>query len=548
MFFSVVIMAGMLAFLDAFSIGANDVANSFALSVSAKTITYKQAVVLAVICEACGAYFLGASVADTIKGKIISVKLFEDHPELFMLAMACAMLGSSSWVMLATRMHLPVSTTHAIIGAVIGTGIAYGGTDAVNWGWKGLGQIIASWFISPVFASLVGALLFTIVRGLIMAHKNAYARAKIGVPCFFFLSGFILTFFLLYKGAPGSDYSKWSAGKVSGVAAGVGAACSLISGGIFVPYFVKYMEKNPPQEYKNRVLVPTNETSVQSNGARVSISGSEPGVEMATADAEKGDMKTSGSTENLIAKTDVAALQAEIKDLKMKLSKQTKRPRATTLEEDALAIKDAFLECVTAGVDHDIHDVDDHIAEMHDTAVKYDIYAEQLFRICEVLSSCTNSFAHGSNDLANALGPFAAVLYVYRTGDVTKKAEIPDWQVLFCIAALCLGIVLYGYRIMRSLGTEMTYVSPSRGFSMELGSTAAVLTASKLGLPISTTHCITGSTAGVGWSEGKVGDVNWRHLLKVFFGWVITVPFAAIVAGLFYSMLAYSPSNSCLQY
>ena len=155
----------------------------------------------------------------------------------------------------------------------------------------------------------------------------------------------------------------------------------------------------------------------------------------------------------------------------------------------------------------------------HAVVPKYDNKTERLFSFVQVLTACTASFAHGSNDVANAVGPLTAMWFIHQTATVSSKAPVPVWALAYCAGMLCIGLATYGYNIMRSLGNRLTYHSPSRGFSMELGAAVAVLTASRLGWPISTTHCITGATAGVGLCARDLHAIHWKRMTLYLFAW-----------------------------
>ncbi|KXN69455.1 hypothetical protein CONCODRAFT_8142, partial [Conidiobolus coronatus NRRL 28638] len=173
------------AFCDAYGIGANDVANSFSTSVSSGSITLAQACLIASFTEFFGALLLGAGTASTIRDGIISLQLFAGKPELLMLGMLCALIGSAIWTLIATRLGWPVSTTHSIVGAIVGVGISGFGFNAVKWGWEGLGKIIASWFISPVLAAIVGSAIFLVTRTFVLKAENPFQRGLYAIPIYF---------------------------------------------------------------------------------------------------------------------------------------------------------------------------------------------------------------------------------------------------------------------------------------------------------------------------------------------------------------------------
>jgi phosphate/sulfate permease len=184
----------------------------------------------------------------------------------------------------------------------------------------------------------------------------------------------------------------------------------------------------------------------------------------------------------------------------------------------------------------------DHLEKVHETAVKYDNKTEHLYSFLQVITASLNSFAHGSNDVANAVGPLAAIYSIWNSAQVPgAKTPVDIWILAFCGVGIDIGLVTYGYNVMRSLGNNITFHSPSRGFSMELGTSLTVLTASKIGLPVSTTHCITGATTAVGLCNGNIHAVNWRMIAWCFFSWVLTVPVAGGIAGLIFAFVANAP-------
>lgn len=480
------VFAFIVAFADAFAIGANDVANAFANSVGSRSLTLKQAACIACFTEALGALLLGKGVADTIKGKIIDPMFFADKPEVLMLGMTCAMVGSSTWVLIATFWSLPVSTTHSIVGAVVGVGVAAGGSRSVLWGWEGLGQIVASWFISPVLAGVVASLFYIVLKKTVLTQENAFERAQRFVPAYFFLTFFVCTFFITFKGA-GVDVNDFRS--VILISLGVSVLMALVAAFYFVPKMVEKINLSQPIK-----SVDSEETS-----------------------------GTAYETIKIISKSEEEVFE--------------QAGTVTTLEESPSGtgiFSSLEVDVVSASTQEQI--------DMHMAADTFDEKSERMFSFLQVLTACFQSFAHGANDLANALGPLATVYFIYNEAEVADNIPVHTWQVLYAAFALDLGLVLLGYKIMASLGSNMTKMSAARGFNINLGAMLTVLTASFLSLPVSTTHCITGATAGVALANGGGSKaLNGKLLLQCFVGWIITVPFAACVAGMFFSLMAYSP-------
>jgi len=509
MFYAGVLVFGFIfAFLDAYGIGANDVANSFAATVASGTLTYKQAVGIAFFTEFLGALFLGSGVAGTIQKKIIDVDSFNDNPAELMLGMVCALFGSSMWVLSATRFGLPVSSTHSIVGAIIGIGIAAHGPSSVDWGtWdSGVVSIVLSWIIAPLLSGFIAFLLYSITKLLVLRDPaTSLSRAYITFPFYLAATVTVIAFFMIYDGAPGLKLDTLSTPVTVGVIGGI-CALTLIGGYlILVPRIKKIMEK------EEHVKLIEEESS---------------GLNLGYDTTEKSELAPNGPNS--------------------RLSNVESWTQSGEKEEEATTVMGKMKKFFTYGLSQDVTSTrgDEELEKIRNRAVQHGDKTERVYSILQIMTSCFASFAHGSNDVANAVGPFTTIWYIAENASVNKgDMDVPIWILVYGATALDLGLLTYGYHIMRSLGTKITLISPVRGFIMGLATTFTVLTASKLGLPVSTTHCITGATAGVGLSDGDVGAVNWKHLMIVFFGWIATVPMAALTSGCLFAILAYSPKH-----
>ncbi|ORY53578.1 phosphate transporter [Rhizoclosmatium globosum] len=489
------------AFLDAYAIGANDVANSFATSVGSRSLKLWQACCIAIFTE-----FLGA----------IRSWMFDTRQDLLMAGFMCALIGSSSWVMFATRFGWPVSTTHSIVGAIIGVGISAFGSDAVNWGWgnKGVLQIVASWLVSPAVAGILAVIIY-------------------GLTLYFTVTTFIVSFFVVSKN--GKSTLKISADYFGAplVVTGDLTLCMAIVGGITgfvllftvlfaVPYFIRRLEKEEdlkahhifyifavPTQPKNEDL--ERQLALQFTPHLVEDGQKEPVV----LHTEKvSAVKAAGDTTDAIGIIDTF-----------------KNGLRGTYE---LASKGLFLD--VAGIQSA------NAKDAHAHATLYDNKVEFLFSFLQVMTASFASFSHGSNDVANAIGPLAAVYDLWSTGKVAKNANVQTWMLAMGGFAIDLGLALYGWRVMINLGNNLTYHSPSRGFSMELGAALSVITASFLALPVSTTQCIVGATIGVGLMNGNLKSVNWKMVSWTLFSWVLTLPIAGVSAGCLFAFVTRGPS------
>ncbi|KAF8949099.1 hypothetical protein BGZ52_006123 [Haplosporangium bisporale] len=491
------------AFLDAYGIGANDVANSFATSVGSGSITLAQALIIACFCEFGGAFLLGANTTETIKGGIVQTSKYTGQPEILMLTMVCALMGSSTWVLFASSKGLPVSTTHAIVGAICGAGIAAFGADGVQW--EGIRNIVLSWVVSPVAAGVVCAIFFMFTRYVVLQHDNSFERGLIAIPAYFGVALTIQVFYIIFKGAPSSSLKSASIGIPVGIALGVGALVYLWCFFFLRPFLRRRIQDDEDLKWFHVFYVPFV-------GRRERAA-----VDEAESQKEKGEAGVDGEG------------HAD--------------PSLVQLEQGELSFFQKFKKVAFAGLTHDIHaNKGKNTDHAHENAIKYDPQTERLFASVQVVSACFTSFAHGSNDVANAIGPLATIFYIWDNASFNSKAPVPVWILVFGGVAIDLGLLTYGYQVMRTLGNEITYMSPTRGFSAEMATSITILTCSKLALPVSSTHCITGATAAIGLcSGGGFRSLNWKALLVVFGGWIITLPAAGVVSGLMFAFVARSP-------
>ena len=392
----------------AWNIGANDVANSMADAVGSKAITIFWAVVLAGICEFCGAVLVGSHVTDTVRKGIIDTEFFTENPRLLAHGMFCAMLAAGVWLNIASYFGMPVSTTHSIVGAIVGFGILEAGWGNVEW-WM-MGKIVSSWFISPVAGGIMAFIFFKLISRFILTAKQPGVAARKGVPICTFFTFAIIILATIYKGLKG----------------------------------VKWLHLDFPQALGLCIL---------------------------------GGL--------------VAAIVAR------------------------LLIKRSSYCSDKVSFDEQLDQV------------------EKVFGILVIITSCTVAFAHGANDVANAIGPLAAVVSIVEMNAIPAKVGVPMWVLYLGGGGIVLGLATFGYRVMRKVGTQVTEITPSRGVAADLGATITVLTCSRLKLPISTTHTLVGAIIGVGLARG-ITAINRKTVKSIFTSWIATVPIAAGLTVIFY--------------
>lgn len=456
-----------IGFYMAWNIGANDVSNAMGTSVGSGALTLRRAVILAGILEFCGAFFVGAPVTETMQKGLIDTDLFISQPLILILGMCGALLGTGIWLQVASMFGWPVSTTHAIVGAILGFGVLIGGVEAIRG--AEVGAIVLGWVISPLLSGLFSYLLFYILQRKILYVMNPTQATLKLFPSVIFVVFSIFTLSLLYNGLENLDLAV-SLPQAIGIALLVGLAASTIV------YFIL-----------KRVAFPlTAEASASRHLPQHVIS-----LEKAVKHLQRVHVSSSHETHDK-----VGVLLDEVKTLSQQLRKDT-----------------SFAE---------------KSSEYH--------VVEKLFGYLQILSACFVAFAHGANDVANAIGPVAAVLNTIKNGVIPDVSPVPTWLLAFGGLGIVIGLATYGWRVMETIGRKITELTPTRGFCAEFGSATTILVASKLGLPISTTHCLVGAVLGVGMARG-FRALNLNMVGEIILSWIVTIPASAIMSVLCYLVL-----------
>ena len=507
--------AFFFAFLDAFTIGANDVANAFANAVGAGTVTHRQACLIACIFEFVGVVALGKDVTDTIRKRMVEVEYFKHDPYVLATGMSMVNVGSGLWVLGATFLAMPVSTTHSVVGATLGVGITAFGWGGVVWSKPPIGGfagVAASWFISPVLSGTLAAIFFMSVKVLVLQYpkEEGLRRGIALMPLYMFFAFGTIWGFMFNKGIPA--LKKAPIPLTAGLTVGLAVFHCILGFIIVQPWLRRRIVDREDLPWYTIFYTPC--VAVGQYGYRTQ---------------DKMEMKPQ---QQMPYGFPGAAMPMNPYGMPV-MGAAFGNDQGVEALGKALA-PGFYQENVGAKREEE--------AGMHAAAFQTDDIVEELFKFLQLTSCCFFSMSHGANDVANAVGPFAAVWMIYSTGKIEKKADVDIWILIYGGIALDIGLLTMGHVIMSALGNRLTLQTPSRGFCIELGAMFTVMIASKLGIPVSTTHCITGSTVAVGLCNGNVESVNWKLLAIIFFGWIITCPSAAFITGMLFWGVCSSPT------
>jgi sodium-dependent phosphate transporter len=492
------------------------VANSWATSVASQSLTYLQAMVLASIMEFAGCVGVGARVADTIRTKIVDTDLFAEDPEMLMLGMVCAVVASSIYLTFATKIGMPVSTTHSILGGVIGMGVASVGASGVQWVGSGSGtgainsgvvQVFLAWIIAPGLAGAFASIIFLITKYGVLLRSNPAIWALRVVPFYFALTGALLTMLLLWKG--GGYTIALTDPEIAGTIVGVGAGFGLLIALTLVPwmYLVVIKEDWRVRWWHIPVGLPlylqrrNAEVPAAPEGSEAAIKDYYEGrLTKAELDArraaERDDTElVAGATAEKTANVEGSDAASAERPNQSPLANVRKAPKSLIgPKPEGKWFSGAVLFwyvkwALLRGVDQDVVNAESthnklasNLDEVHAHADHFDNRTEYMYSFIQIMTAATASFTHGANDIANAIGPFATVYQIWNEGALPEKgkSDVPVWILVFGGAMLVIGVWTYGYNIMRNLGNRLTLQSPSRGFSMELGSAITVILATRL--------------------------------------------------------------------
>lgn len=507
-----VVVSFIVAFVLAFGIGANDVANSFGTSVGSKVLTVRTACILATIFEMAGAVLIGYKVSDTMRKGILDVHVYEDSEKELMLGCLASLVGSGIWLMLATFLKLPISGTHSIVGATVGFSLVCRGTSGLNW--KKLGTVVASWFVSPVLSGLVSVLLFTLIRRLILSSKTPLEPALRALPFFYMITLTVNIFSIVHDGPKLLHLDNIPLWLVAIISLGTGLAAGLVVQFFIVPKQRQRVIEDLRKNNKGDVHFTFGEStdSSRDGSPRITRIADDNEIEHLPVIIEVP------ANNNGYIIEDGSNVKVREKDVNLPINGKVTPVYGLSPNSSAVPlIREKPMEPMEVDVGTDNEE-------------KPEI--KRVFSFLQVLTATFGSFAHGGNDVSNAIGPLIAVWLIYTEGNVLQKSETPFLILVYGGVGIAIGLWVWGRRVIKTVGEDLTKITASTGFTIEIGAALTVLIASKLGIPISTTHCKVGSVVFVGWVSSSSSGVDWRLFRNIIFAWVVTVPVAGLLSAL----------------
>ncbi|SOV81338.1 sodium-dependent phosphate transporter [Plasmodium sp. gorilla clade G3] len=561
-----VITSGIACFFMAFVTGANDIANTFSTSIGSKAISIKKALIVAFFFEALGASLLGGTVTDSIRSKIINFQVFYDTPEFLMLGMCCALMGATIWLAVATRAGLPVSTTHSIIGALLGFGLATGNMKSIKW--EKINNIVISWLAAPILAGTCSAIAFTLLRILILRKKNSFDIIKKMYWFLIFLITLPFSVFLIFHNpvvintqcemkkdgkvvvSSPCYIEDWSAAHSFYAS----IICIILSSiltaiGSFIIYII-YNKRINSYNLKKKIFCeeladieknPQNNFCAINNSSLNSVASNETQLTQSNNNIANGTKQNQAVNINKSNNSIVLVLPDDknIKGQQDNCKINGNEKTGNVEGHHVVHIKDSTLE--EKSHDNTLKKNVDKVTNMNENNNKsningnnnnensgkggniknmenviiesFDPQTEIVFSSLQIISAILGVVAQSANDTANAIGPFAAVFNTYNNG-ITGKIKVQWYILLFGGLSMSLGLSIMGYRVIKTVGMKLIKITPARGFTIELISGLVVLFFSICGIPLSSTHCAVSSVIGLGLVEAKMNSDNKKYASK----------------------------------
>jgi solute carrier family 20 (sodium-dependent phosphate transporter) len=537
-----VITGSFAAFMYGYATGSNDLGNAFGTSVGSKTLTLKQATVIASVFEFGGSLLLGRVTSNVLGGGIANVGTFSGNPPVYAYGMVCAMTVGFIWQLLCSRWKLNVSSTYTIVACIIGFSFVWGGPKAVNWvTWDrkltppfgGIVPIVLAWVISPLLTGVIAWLLMLTIRTFVLRRPNRVKLSIASLPVSVFLTLWINIFFILTKGA---KINNWSNGQAAWVAMVITVGATSLICGIACPILYRRVIQKLSSVHMSPV--PTGSLSPDGLPPPIDIEMNPHAILPATSPAPTPSSVPSSFPSSSPSSLPVSKIS--------KIHTYWEKFGHSTCGSKCLQGLKKLKKWAFHGVNVDIHgsiQTDKQLEQMHSHAEQFDPIVEYIFKWLQVFSAICVIFAHGASEVGYVGGPMMAIYNIYQTGHLSASVSPAIWVILIGAFGLVFGLATYGYNITQAMGTELAMISPTRGFCIELATALVILISSQSGLPVSSSIAIVGAIVGVGMLEGVKEGVNWVMFGKQFASWVLTMVVCSIGTAALFAQGVYSPSR-----
>uniref|UniRef100_A0A915PSP9 Phosphate transporter n=1 Tax=Setaria digitata TaxID=48799 RepID=A0A915PSP9_9BILA len=496
-----IIVGFFIASILAFAIGANDTANSFGTSVGSKVLTLQQAYLLASVFETLGAALLGYQVTDTMRKGVIDLTVYNGSENELMLGQISVLSGCGAWLLIATFLKLPVSTTHSIVGATLGYSLLARGSQGIRW-WPVI-RIFISWFLSPLLSGIVSILFYSFIDHAVLRRRRPLHCGLMLLPVLYFICVAVNVFAVMYNGSEFLGFDKIPTWAVLIITFSSAAVVALLVHFVMAPQLKKRILELKAAAPSTATL----ERNVTESNAR-SLLHYEDGKHLTLGPTSSGEQQLVEITVDLFnnnnnSNTNVTVVEGET-------GMATSNLQASNTDGHH-------------GLGTNTVQPTRSIETFFRSSKPEDPQASRLFSFLQVLTACFGGFAHGGNDVSNAIAPLVSLYAIYKENSVMQRSTTPVWLLLYGAGGMCVGLWVLGHRVIYTVGENLTKITPPSGFAIEFGAAVTVLASSKFGLPISSTQCKVGSVVAVGMVQAS-DSVKWSTFRNISLSWLVTLP------------------------
>ncbi|XP_022083517.1 sodium-dependent phosphate transporter 2-like [Acanthaster planci] len=541
----IVIVGFIIAFILAFGLGANDAANSFGTAVGAKVFTLLQAIILAAIFETLGSILLGGNVSGTIRGGLFNASVYEGHEELLMVGQLSALASACVWLLIATMMSLPVSASHSIVGASLGFHLVVFLGTGVDW--FVIGKIAISWVASPVISGVVSSAIYYVLKFTMLDRHDQLKSGLRAVPFWYFLVFFVNILSILLGVKEVVEATVLGVWLVVLIALGGGLLCALITLAFLVPY-TRRKAKGAELRQQHEQAEMGGDQTIKKIRQDFELEVSETqayGNKCMTTDDENGNTNKRDS-DDLDSSGNEAGGETNRRHCNSAISDDD-IPHDSEIRGGRAESRMSRVSKVTSTADDEEEDKGIFSVNKNSKdwlSVKDTVAVTTICGPLQGLSACFAAFSHGGNDVSNAIGPLIGLYLIYQEGRISVDKPSPAWILVYGGVGIAVGLALLGRRVIKTIGSDLTPITPSTGFAINLGAAMTVLIASNLSIPVSTTHCLVGSVAFVGFLRARKA-MDLKLFTGIVSAWIITLPATVLLSAAFMGLIQHAVPGGC---